>query len=64
MEEARMERMYAGMSSNFQSPYLPIPLALFLVDVVADDGNEFPFVVRLKDFENDGVRRCCGVLVR
>ena len=56
--------MDAGMSSNFQFLYLPIPLALFLADVVADDGNEFAFVVRLKDFENDGVRRCCGVLVR
>lgn len=49
--------MDAGMSSNFQSPYLPIPLARFLVDVIADDGDEFAFVVRLKDFENDRVRR-------
>lgn len=56
--------MDTGMSSNFQSPYLPIPLVRFLVDVVADDGDEFAFVVRLKDFENDGVRRRCGVLVK
>ena len=56
--------MDTGVSSNFQSPYLPIPLARFLVDVVADDGNEFAFVVRLKNFENDGVRRCGGALVR
>ncbi|MCY3743348.1 MAG: hypothetical protein OXH00_20225 [Candidatus Poribacteria bacterium] len=57
MGKAWREQMDAGMSSNFQSPYLPIPLARFLVDVIADDGDEFAFVVRLKDFENDRVRR-------
>jgi len=49
--------MNAGMSSNFQSAYLLIPLVRFLVNVIADDGDEFAFVVRLKDFENDGMRR-------